>query len=508
MPESLFFLSRLKAMDDVKRFTGLLDAGSSCISIVTHEEREMLDIVRLTALQLKRPMLIWSASAGVREGIFVDQPAEPHTEAVLPGLYELGQKDGNPLCVTLDLAGHLANETNQRALRELIYQYERNSGTVIMIDCEDKLPSVIKSYAKPFELSFPDEKELDKIIRQTIHLFHQKKPVEVGITRKGMDAIIKNLKGLTRRQARMLIAEVVADDRRFVDEDVNSVMAGKRRMMKADSLLEFIQTPLDLDEVGGMNNLKKWLDLRKKAFSTQAADFGIHAPRGILLLGVQGAGKSLCAKAIATAWRQPLLRLDAGCLYNSYIGQSEANLRTALRQAEFMEPVILWIDEIEKGFASAASHSSDGGLSQRMFGTLLTWMQEHKHAVFLVATANDIGALPPELLRKGRFDEIFFVDLPGELARQKIFEIHIRKRKRNPSDFDLKGLASICQGYSGAEIEQAIVSSLHLAFDNETELTTELIASAIKSSPPLSATMALQVQQLCEWAQGRCVPAD
>ena len=495
-------------MGDVKRLTKLLDNGSTCISIVTHEERESLEIVRLTALELNRSMLIWSIGAGVRGGILVGQPVEPDTESVLSGLYALGQQDENSLCVTLDLADHLANETNRRALRELIDKYDRNGGTMIMIDSEDKLPSVIKSYAKSFELSLPSEKELDKIVRNTIRTFHRKKPVEVGITCKGMEAIIKNLKGLTRRQVRVLITEAVAEDRRFDDADINRVMAGKRRMMKADSLLEFIQTPLDLDEIGGMNNLKKWLHLRKKAFSTQAADFGINPPRGILLLGVQGAGKSLCAKAIATAWRQPLLRLDVGCLYNSYIGQSEANLRTALRQAEFMSPVILWIDEIEKGFASAASRSSDGGLSQRMFGSLLTWMQEHEQAVFLVATANDIGALPPELLRKGRFDEIFFVDLPGSIARQKILEIHVRKRKRNPSDFDLKELASICHGYSGAEIEQAIVSSLHLAFDNETEMTTEMIAAAIKSSPPLSATMALQVQQLCEWAKGRCVPAD
>src|SRR5207248_6122351 len=212
----------------------------------------------------------------------------------------------------------------------------------------------------------------------------------------------------------------------------------------------------------------------------------------------QGAGKSLAAKAVATAWRRPLLRMDAGALYDRYIGESERRLRDALKQTERMAPVILWIDEIEKGFASAASQSSDGGLSKRMFGTLLTWMQEHTAPVFLIATANDIEALPPELLRKGRFDEIFFVGLPGLEARTQIFSIHLKKRKRDPARFDLAALAEAAQGFSGAEIEQAVVSALHEAFAAHTELTTQHILDALKSSPPLSVTMAEKLEALQE----------
>ena len=226
------------------------------------------------------------------------------------------------------------------------------------------------------------------------------------------------------------------------------------------------------------------------------------------MLGVQGAGKSLCAKAIATAWHQPLLRMDPSALYASYIGESERNLRDALRQTEAMSPVILWIDEIEKGFASAASQSTDGGLSKRMFGTLLTWMQEHEAPVFVIATANDIEALPPELLRKGRFDEIFFVDLPDETVRKDIFAIHLKKRGREPGKFDLDALARTSEGYSGAEIEQAVISALHEAYANKTELDTNRILSALRNSPPLSVTMAESVQCLRAWAEGRCVPAD
>ena len=243
-------------------------------------------------------------------------------------------------------------------------------------------------------------------------------------------------------------------------------------------------------------------------FTSKAEEFGLRPAKGVLMLGVQGAGKSLCAKAIATAWHQPLLRMDPGTLYASFVGESERNLRDALRQVEAMAPVVLWIDEIEKGFASAASQSTDGGLSKRMFGTLLTWLQEREAPVFVVATANDIGALPPELLRKGRFDEIFFVDLPSEDVRKEIFAIHLSKRKRDPNKFDLSALAQASDGYSGAEIEQAILSALHESYAAKKGLSTEPILRALETSPPLSVTLAEQVQSLRTWAKGRCVPAD
>ena len=257
-----------------------------------------------------------------------------------------------------------------------------------------------------------------------------------------------------------------------------------------------------------MKRLKRWLKQRQESVTDSAVDFGLSAPRGVMMLGVQGAGKSLCAKAIATAWQRPLLRLDPGALYDRYVGESERRLRDALRQAEMMAPIVLWIDEIEKAFASASGRSTDGGLSQRMFGTLLTWMQEHEAPVFMVATANEIEALPPELLRKGRFDEIFFVDLPGRATRKQIFSIHLKKRKRDPANFDLDALAGAADGFSGAEIEQAVVAAMHDAFADKQDLTTAKIVSAIENSPPLSVTMAERVQELRTWAKNRCVPAD
>jgi SpoVK/Ycf46/Vps4 family AAA+-type ATPase len=495
-------------MDDIERFVQLIKSGYCCISIVTHEEKYALEIICQTALDLKRGMWIWSVAGGVREGLLSDSPFIADTESPAAGLRHLADTREESICVTLDLAEHLKAGLTLRALRDLIDYFEKTGSTLVMIDSENKLPEVIKSYAKPFEISFPSRQELKEIVCRTLRCFHRKNPIEIGITQKGLDTIVRNLRGLTRRQAERIIIDTVADDRRFDDNDINIVIANKRRMIQRGGLLEYIQTPLDLSEIGGMKKLKKWLNQRKDAFNPQAAEFGLEAPRGVLMLGVQGAGKSLCAKAIATAWHQPLLKMDPGALYASFIGESERNLRDALRQTEMMSPVVLWIDEIEKAFASAASRSADGGLSQRMFGSLLTWLQEHEAPVFVVATANDIGALPPELLRKGRFDEIFFVDLPNKKVRKEIFAIHLQKRKRDPDKFDLGALAEASKGYSGSEIEQAVVSALHGAYADKSGLSTERIVTALENSPPISVTLAEHVQSLRAWAEGRCVPAD
>ncbi len=495
-------------MDDAKELGKLLNSRYRCISIVTHEEADAIQVVREAATDAGRKMLLWSIGYGLRDGMLADQPAEPETDTAIGGLCRIGKDCEKTVFVTLDLAEHLQDKLTLRILRDVLKSVVVNDSILVMIDSSDKLPPVIKSFVKSFDLSLPDEKELDTIVRQTLKTIHSKNPIEVGITRHGLSAIIKNLRGLSRRQAEQLIYDTVADDNRFDDEDVNTVLAGKRRMVAADGLLEYVRTPLTLDEIGGMNNLKNWLSRRKNAFKAEAKKFGIKPPRGVLMLGVQGAGKSLCAKAIATAWQQPLLRMDPSCLFSKYIGQSEDNLRKALQQTEFMAPVILWVDEIEKAFASAASQSSDGGLSKRMFATLLTWMQEHEEPVFLVATANDIEALPPELLRKGRFDEIFFVGLPKKPARKKIFEIHLKKRSQKPEAFDIELLADKAEGFSGAEIEQAVVSALHEAFDSKKTLTTEMIIAAIEQTSPLSVTMKEKIDDLCRWAKDRCVPAD
>ena len=513
-------------MDDFEKLKHLVESGHACISIATHEEGEALSLIKDLAMETKRDLVVWSAGYGIREGLLAAQPPVNNTEMPDPALVYLANLESSdicetqdntgrrkkenryPICVTLDLAPYLKSDVTLRLMRDTLHKLSSVNGTLIMIDSTEKIPEVVKTYTVSIELSYPNEEQIEELIRSTLRRIHRKTPIEIGITKKGMKAIVRNLRGLTRRQAKSIIQSTVIEDRRFDDDDVNHVIAGKRQLLQGDGLLEYIETPLTIDEIGGMNNLKKWLNQRRNVFKDEARKFGLTAPRGVLMLGVQGAGKSLCAKAVAAGWQLPLLRMDPGALYNSYIGQSEENLRKAFRQTEQMSPVILWIDEIEKAFASASSQSSDGGLSKRMFGSLLTWMQDHKEPVFIVATANDIEALPPELLRKGRFDEIFFVGLPKPEARQKIFEIHLKKRKRNPEEFDLVKLAKAADGFSGAEIEQAVISGMYNAFYAGQELTTKELLKAVKDSVPLSVTMAEKIEQLYAWAEGRCVPAD
>jgi SpoVK/Ycf46/Vps4 family AAA+-type ATPase len=494
---------------DQQRFEHLLNARHRCVVVISNEEDYALSIVRHAALQLGRRIRTWSIIGGVHDGIVSDTPPIPETEHAAAALFLL-TKDMEPgdVCIALDIAEHLKDARTLRLLRDMLRKLYETGSSLVLIDHRDTIPTIIASDATPFEITLPGEEEIKSIVRATLKKLHEEKPIAFDISKRGWRTIIRNLSGLTRRQAERIITDCVAEDRTLDSEDINTVLAEKRRALSGMGLLQFVETPVTLNAIGGLSNLKRWLANRENAMTEAGSKFGLAVPRGILLLGVQGAGKSLCAKAIAAAWQRPLLRLDVGALYDKYIGESEKRLRDALRQAESMAPIILWIDEIEKAFASSAARSSDGGLSQRMFGTLLTWMQEHVEPVFLVATANDIEALPPELLRKGRFDEIFFVDLPKNETRREIFDIHLKKRDRKPDEFDLDQLATASDGFSGAEIEQAVISGLHEAFASNKKLDTTRLIEVLKNSPPLSVTMAEGVQQLRNWAKKRCVPAD
>jgi hypothetical protein len=494
---------------DQQRLQALLIASHPCLSIVTAEEAYALELVKTTALQTGHQVVVWSATRGVSGGVFEDSEPVPNTEHPAAALYYFAHKVDVPaVCVTLDLVAHLGDARTLRALRDVVRGFTTNENCLVMIDHRDELPEIVAAEATRLDLDLPSEAELERIIRNTLRRMHRHRPIQVDLKRSDLQTIIRNLRGLTREQTEQIIADCVAEDRTFDAKDINSILAAKRQRLQRDRLLQFVEAPVDLSEIGGLRRLKLWLKRRRNALSDAARAFGLPAPRGLLLLGVQGAGKSLCAKAAAAAWQRPLLRLDPGTLYDRYIGESERRLRSALDQAEAMAPLVLWIDEIEKGFASAASQSTDGGLSKRMFGTLLTWMQEHEAPVFVLATANDVEALPPELLRKGRFDEIFFIDLPRAPVRRRIFEIHLARRGRDPGGFDLAALAEAARGYSGAEIEQAIVAALHTAFDESTDIDTDRVRAAIAESPPLSVTMAERVERLRAWARDRCVPAD
>ncbi len=495
-------------MTDPRRLRRLLQARHPCVSLATTEESYALQLVRDAALGLGRPALQWSASVGVRDALIAGATPMPGTESLIDALRALNAAGGQPVWILLDAAEHLSQARTLRALRDAIETCRADGRQIVLIDATEKLPPAIRAHAASFEISLPDEAELEDLLRETLRDVNRDHPIVIDIPRSSLSAIVRNLRGLSRRQARQVVIELVSADRRLDADDVGNALAAKRRSLMLDGPLEYIETPASLDEIGGLRRLKEWLQKRERAHSDAATQFGLSPPRGVLMLGVQGAGKSLCAKAIAAAWQRPLLRLDVGSLYDKYVGETEARLRAALRQAEHMAPLILWIDEIEKAFASAAAQSSDGGLSKRMFGALLTWMQDHDAPVFLVATANDIEALPPELLRKGRFDEVFFVDLPAEEARRDIFAIHLRKRGRDPGQFDLAAAAAAADGFSGAEIEQAVVSALYDAFASCRPFDDAVLRRAIESSPPLSITAAERVAWLRQWAWGRCVPAD
>jgi SpoVK/Ycf46/Vps4 family AAA+-type ATPase len=501
----------------VDELAALFAAGRPCVVIETVEESSALAVVHTAARRVIEAagtlqgaeVLRWSVLDGaLRDG------ADPHpgTENAAGGLYWMAQRPGPAVQVALDVGPHLGEPRTLRAWRALVDRNERHGGCCVMIEHAESpdagARALVAAVATRYELPLPREEEIEPLVRSVLRGAHAERAIEIDLTRGEYAAIVRNLVGLSARSIRRVVSELVREDRRLDAADVPRVLGEKRRELAAGAVLEHVESPASLDEVGGLGRLKEWLARRGSAFEPRAREFGIVPPRGVLLLGVQGSGKSLSARAIATAWQRPLVRLDPGRLYDRYVGESEKRLREALRSAEAMAPIVLWIDEIEKGFASAAAQSTDGGLSQRMFGTFLTWMQDHRAPVFLVATANNVHALPPELLRKGRFDEIFFVDLPGEEARRAIWTVHLSKRGRTPGAFDLEALVRDSAGFSGAEIEQAVASGLHAAFAAQRDVTTADLMEAVRTSPPLSVTMREQVQDLRAWAAGRCVPAE
>jgi SpoVK/Ycf46/Vps4 family AAA+-type ATPase len=497
-------------MVDRDRLQQLIKARHSCLTISTSDEEYVLIQLREIAIEAGREIWQWTVIDGLRDALLAGERMVADTHQPAAALFHLTRNTtGAVFCAMLDLPGHLKDDRTLRALREAVDYFDRTGGTLVLLHASGEIPPAITAVATVFDVSFPDKDELTLILKETTRKIASERRIQVNLSRAGMNSIVRNLQGLTRRQAQRVLTDAICEDCKLDEEDVNAVLAGKRRAIGEAGMLQFVESPVELSEIGGLSRLKQWVLQRKPAMENEEAiAFGLTPPKGVLMLGVQGAGKSLAAKAVATAGQLPLLRMDVGSLYDSYIGQSERKLREALRQAEMMAPVVLWIDEIEKAFASAGSANADGGLSRRMFGSLLTWMQERTAAVFLIATANDIEALPPELLRKGRFDEIFFVDLPGIEARTQIFQIHLKKRKRKPEHFDIAALAEASDGFSGAEIEQAITSALYDAFAAKSELKTAHVLAALKGSPPLSVTMAEKVAQLREWAVDRCVPAD
>jgi SpoVK/Ycf46/Vps4 family AAA+-type ATPase len=485
----------------------LITAGNPLISVVSHDEEGVTEVVQWCAERLGLPLFEWSVTTGMFQKLPAHADIGVKPGKAVPALdYILDNPGKKEIYFLKDLGPHLKDAYVQRQLREI---HLRRRVSVILLDLEP-LTESIRRLAVSIEMPLPTAEELEKVVRDTFRDIQAKSYEEItaSVARKDIEQMAQTLRGLTKGEAARVVAAAVYDDNALTPKDLPRMVEYKRNLLKSAGCLETIAVNVSPDDIGGLDNLKLWLAKRRGATTARAREYGLDQPRGILLLGVQGCGKSLCAKVVAADWQIPLLRLDPGVLYQKYIGESETRLREALAQAEAMAPVVLWIDEIEKAFASAASTSSDGGLSQRMFGTLLSWMQDHRHPIFIVATANDIEALPPELMRKGRFDEVFFVDLPDAAARRKILEIHLRRRRRDPGRFGLDEIAAATEGFSGAELEQLVVSGMYSAFAKSEELADGHILAERTTTKPLSTLMRERIVELREWAKDRCVPAD
>ncbi len=485
----------------------LIRSGTPLILIETEEELRALELLRRALARALRPMYRWSISSGLKRvdidvadfgGANNDQP-----ELVLQ---HIANNPEASIYALLDFHPYLTEPVNRRKLREIALRHSGVEHTVVLISPKLELDDDLTSLAARLEMSLPDEAALDHLVRDEAFRWSRRHDGRrVKVNRRSMSLLVQNLKGLTHQDAKRLARNAIYNDGAITDCDVQKVMEEKFKLLNRGSVLHYEYDLVAFNEVAGLSQLKAWISQRKPLFIADDDNpYGLEPPKGVLLLGVQGCGKSMAAKAVASGFGVPLLRLDFGAIYNKYHGQTEKNLRECLNSAEIMSPCVVWIDEIEKGLSVS---DSDTGTSKRVLGTLLTWMAERKSKVFLVATANDITSLPPELIRKGRFDEIFFVDLPDEATRADIFSLHLRRRNQEPERFDLIALAAAADGFSGSEIEQAVVSGLYRALAEQIELSDRLVLDAIGATRPLSVVMAEQVGDLRRWAASRTVPA-
>lgn len=495
---------------DSAKDLGLIIASRTPIIVIeSHEEAEVLAIVRRLSKKLSQPAFCWTITDGLvhldNHMMQIREARHTKPEDVLkeikirttPGIYML-----------TDFAPFLTdNPRVVRLVKEIAMGSEYMKHTIILLSHKIDLPDDLKPFSARFELPVPDREKIEKIVMDEGRQWSRSTHEKFKINRDALNKLIMNLAGLTLSDARRLARKAIYDDGVITDSDIPEVNTAKYKLLDMDGLLSFEYETAHFADVGGMKNLISWLETRKTAFLQQLAPNSnqIDVPKGIMLVGVQGAGKSLAAKAVAGAWGLPLLRLDFAILYNKFFGETERNMRKALKMAETMAPCVLWIDEIEKGIATG---DYDSGTSRRVLGSFLTWMSERKKSVFIVATSNDITSLPPELIRKGRLDEIFFVDLPDTPARQEIFNIHLSRRNVDPAAFDLNILADASDGFSGAEIEQAVVSALYRARSAGREMATDLIIEEISKTSPLSKVMAENIASLRQWAQGRTVSAN
>ncbi|MCA6065490.1 AAA family ATPase [Thalassolituus marinus] len=493
-------------MQDLHDLGVLLDRQVPLLVVESHEEARALEL--FTRLAIRRGMALqqWTLTDGLRRlGFGEDVKAGVSTREAADALRYIRDRDDGGLFIFCDLHPFLDDPLIIRLLKDIALQHEGHGKTIALLSYRISVPPELQRQAALFSLNLPDEKQLMALVKEEAARFARSSGQKVRSDNPTLQQLVSNLRGLTFSDARRLVRGAIVDDGAITQDDVPEVAKAKMSLLALESAVSFEYDTARFGDVAGLNNLKQWLSQRQQAF--MSAGKGMR-PRGMMLFGVQGSGKSLAAKAVAGSWGLPLLRLDFGSLYNKFFGETERNLREALKLAETMSPCVLWIDEIEKGLGQ---DSNDAGVSQRILGTLLTWLAEHDAQVFVVATANNIHQLPPELLRKGRLDELFFVDLPQQDIRREILSLHMRRRGLDPQRFDLEQLAQASEGFSGAELEQAVVSAWHAASaqqDGREQLDTAVVLGEIHKTRPLSVVMAEPLQALRDWAAERAVAAD
>jgi len=490
-------------MPDQKDLELLILGHTPILQIESHEEKRALNLLVRIAVSNRLPVYQWSVTEGLTR-LDIDLGTQRHNSEPSDVLAHIKSSNTEGIFVLLDFEPYLSDPKNVRYIKEIAMAFDGGRNKLVLISHKINMPMSLNHSVARFDLSLPDEKALINIVNEEAINWQKQTGQKVSVDKKAVSRIVSNLKGLTFKDSRRLIRNAIVDDDAITESDIDAVMKAKYQLLNRDDVISYEFDTARFGDVGGMKKLKTWLHQREKVFHGQDNVHGIDAPKGLLLLGVQGCGKSLAAKAIAGIWNVPLLRFDFSALYDKYIGESESNLRSSLKTAEVMAPCVLWIDEIEKGI----SGGNDDGTSKRILGAFLTWLAENKSHVFVVATANNIEELPPELIRKGRLDEIFFVDLPNAEIRKQIFSIHIEKRQVAINDVNLDEVAQACDGFSGAEIEQVVVSAMYAVRTEDDGMNTKHLIDEIKATRPLSVVMAEQISELRMWAANRTVPVD
>lgn len=481
----------------------LIRARYPLIYVVSFEESRVNESLKHITTSRKKQLFSWTITNGLElpDGSYLSELKDP-----IKVLEYILQSDANALFVMRDYHPYMNDPIIVRKLRDVAHELKVSKKNIIFLSPVLKIPMELEKEIAVIDYQLPNKEELSEIVSRIIGSLEDTKDLDILSSPEKLDKIVGAALGLTAEEAENVFAKSIVQKGQF---DIQIILSEKEQIIRKSGVLEYYHANEKMQEVGGLEELKKWLEKRGKAFTPKAREFGLPEPRGILLLGIPGCGKSLAAKAIAGLWQLPLLKLDVGKVFSSFVGSSEENVRRAIMTAESIAPSILWLDEIEKGFAGlGSSGATDGGTTARVFGTFLTWLQEKNTPVFVVATSNNVSQLPPELLRKGRFDEIFYVDLPSKDERSEIFKIHLGKRNRDHSQFNIEKLTALATGFSGSEIEEVIVSGLYDAFNMDEELKQEHLEDVVKNMIPLSQTMEEQIRGIRDWANLRARKAS